>query len=121
MKQHKLLTKVEMKSIFGGEYLRKLRNEVCYSQEYMANQLGISQSTYQRIETGDIKISIERLSKISEILNKPIEKIISSFKNSKESAYESLLEEEIISLKRTIIIQQTQIENLNKLLQQIDR
>ena len=39
----------------------------------MASQLGITQSTYQRIEAGEIKISMDRLVEISRILGKPIE------------------------------------------------
>ena len=53
--------------------IRRYRNEICYTQEYVASQLGITQSTYQRIETGEIKISMDRLVEISRILGKPIE------------------------------------------------
>lgn len=72
MKSIDKLTRKEMRDVWG-EDLRKYRNEECYSQEYMAKQLGLAQSTYQRIESGEIKISKDRLIKIAEILNRPVE------------------------------------------------
>lgn len=78
MKPKNLISIAEMRKVFGGKDLRKQRDELCYSQEYMANQLGLTQSTYQRLESGEIKISLERWIKISEILQKPNEKFTSS-------------------------------------------
>ena len=45
--------------------IRELRN---YSQEYMAQELGISQSTYARIESGTVIPKVDRLQRIAEIL-----------------------------------------------------
>ncbi len=45
--------------------LRTLRN---YSQEYMAEQLGISQNAYSRLEGGETKLDVDRLRKIAEVL-----------------------------------------------------
>jgi transcriptional regulator with XRE-family HTH domain len=45
--------------------LRELRN---YRQEYMAEQLGISQNAYSRLENGETKLDVERLRKIAEVL-----------------------------------------------------
>ncbi|MCY4779870.1 helix-turn-helix transcriptional regulator [Sphingobacterium sp. UT-1RO-CII-1] len=39
------------------------------SQEYMAEQLGISQNVYSRIERGTVKLDIERLHQIAVILD----------------------------------------------------
>ncbi|MES2416768.1 MAG: helix-turn-helix domain-containing protein [Bacteroidota bacterium] len=60
-----------MKKVYGGD-IRKFRDEKCYTQAYMADQLGVGQSTYQKIEAGTIKISAERLTQIAGVLNKPI-------------------------------------------------
>ncbi len=78
MKKGNLLSRKELRVILGGEDLRKLRNEVCLSQEYIAAQLRLAQSTYQRLESGEIKISLERLIKIAEIFEKPNEKVNSA-------------------------------------------
>jgi len=48
--------------------IRKRRNELDYSQEYMASQLAISQPAYAKIESGDTRINIKRLERIAEIL-----------------------------------------------------
>ena len=48
--------------------IRKRRNELDYSQEYMASQIGISQPAYAKLESGDTKINIKRLEKIAAIL-----------------------------------------------------
>jgi transcriptional regulator with XRE-family HTH domain len=45
--------------------MRELRN---YSQEYVADKIGISQSNYARLEKNEVAISDERLGLIAEIL-----------------------------------------------------
>jgi len=45
--------------------LRELRN---YSQEYMAENIGVSQVTYSRMETGQTKLNISRMQQIAEVL-----------------------------------------------------
>lgn len=72
----KKLSKDEMKKIYSGINLRQYRDEKCYSQEYVSNQLGISQSTYQRIESGEIKISVERLVELAKVFDKPLDYLL---------------------------------------------
>ena len=50
------------------EIIKKKRIELGYSQEYMADKLGISQSSYSRKENGTEKMSVVELSKIVDIL-----------------------------------------------------
>ncbi len=76
MKKDTILSRQQMRRVFGGEDLHKIRNEVCYTQEYMSKKLGISQSTYQRIEFGEINISLDRLSEISVIFDKSIDNLL---------------------------------------------
>lgn len=63
-----------MREVFGnaGDDIRQARDEKCYSQAYMANQLGNTQSAYYKIEAGAVKITIDCLEQISDILGKPI-------------------------------------------------
>jgi len=42
-----------------------LRN---YSQEYLADRLGISQVSYSRIEKGQTKLDLERMQQIAAVL-----------------------------------------------------
>lgn len=51
--------------------LRELKN---YTQEYMAQQLGLSTRAYSKIETGETQLTINRLNEIASILGvDPIE------------------------------------------------
>jgi len=54
------------------EKLKEIRKEKGYSHENMANELGISQAAYTNIERNDSKLTVERLIRISEILEKPV-------------------------------------------------
>jgi transcriptional regulator with XRE-family HTH domain len=51
-----------------GRKIKKLRELRNYSQDYMAAQLGISQSTYSQLETEDAGLSPDRLEKIATLL-----------------------------------------------------
>ncbi len=53
--------------------LRELRN---YTQDYMADKLNISQNTYSRLETGQVKLTIERVKEIAEILEVPFWELV---------------------------------------------
>lgn len=48
--------------------IRKRRVELNYSQQYMADKLGISQPGYAKIEQGNTKIDLLRLLLISNVL-----------------------------------------------------
>lgn len=51
------------------EQIRKIRREKDFSQVYMAEVLGLSQSQYSRIENGECSIDIDKANKIAEILD----------------------------------------------------
>lgn len=55
--------------------VRELRN---FSQEFVAEKIGVSQSNYARMESNEVAISPERLQKIAEALNVE-ESIIKTF------------------------------------------
>jgi transcriptional regulator with XRE-family HTH domain len=52
-----------------GHKLKAARESKRYSQEYVAVQCGIEQSSYSRIESGNIKPKITHLRTIAKILN----------------------------------------------------
>ena len=52
-----------------GFNIKRIRDQKGYSQEFMASQLNISQASYARMESQEIKISIDRLQKIADILD----------------------------------------------------
>lgn len=49
--------------------IKQLRELKSYTQEYMADKLNVSNSTYSRIETGMQDITISRLAEIATVLD----------------------------------------------------
>ena len=59
-----------------NEVLRENRLKKGYSQEYLADMLGISQSQFSKLEKGEVYFRINELSKIIEVLEiNPLELI----------------------------------------------
>lgn len=54
------------------EKLKEARKEKGYSHENIAAELHITQAAYSNIEKNESKLSVERLIKISEVLEKPM-------------------------------------------------
>jgi len=79
-----------------GQNIRKIRRERDLTQEYMAFEMGISQKAYSDIENSKVKINLEILTKISDILQiKPSDICSISHKcgsSDYEEKYHDLLE-----------------------------
>jgi transcriptional regulator with XRE-family HTH domain len=61
-----------------GLKIKKIRESKNYTQGYMSNKLNISQNTYSKIETGGIKLTVDRLNQISEVLDIAVEDILNN-------------------------------------------
>ena len=59
-----------------GTKIKQLREDRKFSQDYMAKQIGVTQTVYSRIENNLSKVDIERLQAISNVLEVPIEELI---------------------------------------------
>src|ERR1700760_2800942 len=55
--------------LMTGQKLRLLREDRNYSQEYIAEKLGITQNAYSRIENNQTRLTAERLEKLAVILD----------------------------------------------------
>jgi transcriptional regulator with XRE-family HTH domain len=79
-----------------GQNIRKIRRSKDLTQEYMAFEMGISQKAYSDIENSKVKINLEILTKISDILDiKPSDICSISHKcgtAGSEDKYQGLLE-----------------------------
>ncbi|MDR4893412.1 MULTISPECIES: helix-turn-helix domain-containing protein [Chryseobacterium] len=79
-----------------GQNIRKIRRSKDLTQEYMAFEMGISQKAYSDIENSKVKINLEILTKISDILDiKPSDICSISHKcgnDAYEDKYQNLLE-----------------------------
>ena len=60
-----------------GQKLRLLREYRNYSQVYIADQLGITQNAYSRIENNQTRLTADRLGKLAAILNVPLPELLS--------------------------------------------
>ncbi len=60
-----------------GNKLRHAREFKNYSQEYMAEQLGVTQSTYSRWEKGEVLPKLDVLEKAAAVLELPVQALYS--------------------------------------------
>nr|WP_300001692.1 helix-turn-helix transcriptional regulator [Tissierella sp.] len=67
----------------NGDLLRGKRAEHGFSQEDMANNLGVSRLTYRLKETGDREFTNSEMRKIASILDLKLNEINSIFFNNK--------------------------------------
>jgi transcriptional regulator with XRE-family HTH domain len=58
--------------------IRNKREDLNYTQEYLAAKLNISQNAYSKIELGYTKITVERLFQIAEILDADLMELINT-------------------------------------------
>ena len=56
--------------------IRITRLAMFYKQEYMAEELNMSQSAYSRIERGQTDITISQLRKIAKVFSVPISQLV---------------------------------------------
>lgn len=107
-----------------GKRIRKLREMCDFSQEFVANELNMSISGYSRIERDEVKITLDKLIIIGNILNVSIDELLkfnekdifnSKKKDSEDSYYgnvnynhevqklEDVYKDQIKSLKEEIV------------------
>jgi len=58
-----------------GEFLREARKEAQLSQEAFADQIGINRTYYGNLERGENGISVDKLQKISRVLDIPLSEL----------------------------------------------
>ncbi|HMO34267.1 MAG TPA: helix-turn-helix transcriptional regulator [Lacibacter sp.] len=66
------------------EKLRKAREAKGLSQQALANQLGMEQSAYSKIETGKNQLNVSTLLHICEVLDIPVSEIINNYTPGKD-------------------------------------
>ena len=99
-----------------SERIRKLRGSLDYSQQFVANELGISQPAYARIEKGLTKVDTMRLLLLAKVLKvEPLELLtgtneVDEIKNNPQTFVESLY----IIYKENTQKLISQLENENK-------
>lgn len=107
--------------------ISEIRNKKGLSYENMAMDLDLSVSAYRKIETGETKLTVERLVEISKILETPLDEFLetNSQKNfnqeNKENAtgfqgidHNNIYNELSEVTKKLIILQEQRIQELEK-------
>ena len=70
---------MEMEKIIAK--ITQYRNRKGYTYENMADELELTTAAYRKIETGETKLSVERLFRISNILETPVNELLDLDKN----------------------------------------
>ena len=60
-----------------GHKIKKLRELRNFTQSHMAEELGLSQSAYSKLELGESEITYNKLERVSEVLGMKPEEVIS--------------------------------------------
>ena len=68
--------------MFIGQKIKKLRELKNLTQDYMANQLGLTQSAYSKMENGEVDIPYSRIEDIAKIFTLKPEDIITFNENT---------------------------------------
>jgi len=63
-----------MENVLGK--IKEIRKQKGFSHEYMAHKLDMSQPAYSKIEKNETVLSVDRLFKIAEILETPVNDIL---------------------------------------------
>ncbi|MEY4329376.1 MAG: hypothetical protein RL609_124 [Bacteroidota bacterium] len=66
---------MEFNAVHIGQKVKKLRELRNYTQNYMAQEMGVTQSAYSKMELGESEITYSKLERISEILGVAVEEI----------------------------------------------
>lgn len=70
---------MEMEKII--EKITQYRNRKGYTYENMADELNLTPAAYRKIETGETRLSVERLFQISNILETPVNEFLNFDQN----------------------------------------
>jgi len=115
-----------------GLNIRKLREKKGFSQEFVADKLGINQSSYGKLERDISNITLDRLYKISDILEEDITTILdigkkNIFNNQTNQGngyvetinndYKTMIEEFKLSYEKMLGIKDEQINLLKSFLE----
>jgi transcriptional regulator with XRE-family HTH domain len=125
--------RMNLRSMHIGQKIRKLRELKNLTQSHMAQQLGLTQSSYSKLELGESEVPYSRLERIADVMGLKPEDIVSFneqmvfnimnnpnggnvFSNVYQKALtdneRKLYDEQIFNLKEEIIYLKSIIEKL---------
>lgn len=115
---------VKIMQMLIGDKIKSIRELKNYTQEYIADQLGITQAGYSKIEKGKTSLSLDKLEQLALILDLSLENII-NFESQKYFNHNSSSENEKVKndtgLELVKRLYEDKIILLEKLLGHTDR
>ena len=90
------------------QQIKTLRLQYHYTQNYLANELNISQKTYSNIESGKTKITLVHLIKLSEIYKMDITQLF-GLVNQKKSKTRNEIKKEDTEISRNVLLDDTHL------------
>jgi transcriptional regulator with XRE-family HTH domain len=115
-----------------GLNIRKLREKKGFSQEFIADKLGINQSTYGKLERDMSSMTLDRLFKIADVLEEDVTTLLdigkkNIFNNQANQGngyvetinndYKAMVEELKLAYEKMLTIKDEQVVLLNSLLE----
>jgi len=115
--------------------IRKLREKKGFSQEFVAGKLGISQSTYSKLERDISNITLVRLYKIADILEEDVTTVLdigkkniinnrnnqgNGYVETINNDYKSIIEEIKLAYEKMLSMKDEQINFFKSLLEKKD-
>ena len=79
------------------EKIAKKRKKKGYSYENMAEDLALTPSGYRQIETGETKLTVERMLQIATVLDLSVSKLFDIEESSEKNKYKETIEKLISS------------------------
>lgn len=92
--------------------IRTLRHQHNWSQEDVANRLGISIPAFSKIETGVTDVNLSRIEQIANVLGVSVARLLSE--NEEEHIIENPQKELIDNIKQKVIERENEISALQK-------
>ncbi len=98
------------------EIIKILRKEKGWTQHYMAEELGITQSSYGKIERGDVDITISKVFKILKAINQEASAFFGMVSEGSPGifTYDDKLSYQLELLKSEIILRDAEKKNFIK-------
>jgi transcriptional regulator with XRE-family HTH domain len=113
---------MEVENITIGERVKKYRLTKNFSQQYVAQKIGITQKAYSKLENNEIKMGVDTLIRIAEALetpisnffdesNKPVVNDFSSRTGGDNIIYKTIQSEEIEKMYKKILEAKDEVIN----------
>jgi transcriptional regulator with XRE-family HTH domain len=99
-----------------GERIRSIRAMNGYSQDYLADAIGMSSGNLEKIERGEIDVNTKHLQQIAKVLKTNISELFEEKPNAKDknTSYGSATKDEVRNLAETVHLLAKEVKELRE-------